>query len=471
MTVAPAAPDVPRLVAGSTMRHVVVMTATGSVGLIAIFAVDLLSLLYISWIGDPRLTAGVGLATVVLFLATSVNVGLMIAVGALVSRALGAGERDRARRLATSCTVHLAAAGCLVAALILPVLDPLLAGIGASPDTLGVARDFLWIAMPSNALMAVGMGFSGVLRAVGDARRAMYVTLSGAILTAGLDPLLIFGLGLGTDGAAIAIVISRALFAAVGFHGVARVHGLLARPRLRDVTADARPMFAIAIPAILTNVATPLANGIFTAIIARYGDQAVAATAIIDRLVPVAFGGLFALSGSVGPILGQNWGARRFDRMERALRDAVVFMALYVGAVWILLVLASGAITALFHAEGLAAELVVVFCRVSGVMWFFVGLLFVANASFNNLGFPLYSTAFNWARATLGMVPFALLGAALGGPTGALLGVALGSAPFGVAAIVTAFRSIRRLERAALAAGYPSAPGGAKASGLSAAGR
>jgi putative MATE family efflux protein len=396
----------------------------------------------------------------------------MIAVGALVSRALGAGDRDRARRLATSSAVHLAAVGCLVAALILPVLDPLLAGLGASPDTLGVARDFLWIAMPSNALMAVGMGFSGVLRAAGDARRAMYVTLSGAILTAGLDPLLIFGLGLGTDGAAIALVLSRVVFAAVGFHGVARVHGLLARPRLRDVIADARPMFAIAVPAVLTNVATPLANGIFTAILARYGDQAVAATAIIDRLVPVAFGGLFALSGSVGPILGQNWGARRFDRMERALKDAVIFMALYVGAVWILLVLASGAITALFHAEGLTADLVVVFCRVSGVMWFFVGLVFVANAAFNNLGFPLYSTGFNWARATLGMVPFALLGAALGGPTGALVGIALGSAPFGVAAILTALRAIRGLERTAAAeGGYPSHPGGAKASGLSAAGR
>ncbi|HEX2553993.1 MAG TPA: MATE family efflux transporter [Microvirga sp.] len=471
MTAAPAAQEVPRFVAGSTMRHVVVMTATGSVGLIAIFAVDLLSLLYISWLGDPRLTAGVGLATVVLFLSTSVNVGLMIAVGALVSRALGAGEHDRARRLATSCTIHLAAVGCLVTALILPVLDGLLTRIGASSGTLDVARDFLWITMPSNALMAVGMGFSSVLRAVGDAKRAMYVTLSGAILTAGLDPLFIFGLGLGTDGAAAAIVISRVLFAAVGFHGVARVHGLLARPQLRDVIADAHSMFGIAVPAILTNVATPLANGIFTAILARYGDQAVAATAIVDRLVPVAFGGLFALSGSVGPILGQNWGAGRFDRMRQALRDAVVFMTLYVGAVWILLVSSSGLLTDLFHATGLTGELVVVFCLVSGVMWFFVGLLFVANAAFNNLGFPLYSTGFNWARATLGMVPFALLGAALGGPTGALLGVALGPAPFGVAAIVTAFRAIRRLEQAALRAGYPSAPGGAKASGLSAAGR
>ncbi len=471
MTLATAAKDAPRFVTGSTMRHVVVMTATGSIGLIAIFAVDLLSLLYISWLGDPRLTAGVGLATVVLFLATSINVGLMIAVGALVSRALGAGERERARRLATSCTVHMAAVGCLVAALLLPVLDGLLTRIGASPDTFGVARDFLWITMPSNPLMAVGMGFSGVLRAVGDAQRAMYVTLSGAILTAGLDPLLIFGFGLGTEGAAIAIVVSRLLFAAVGFLSVARVHGLLARPRMRDVAADARPMFGIGIPAILTNVATPLANGIFTAILARYGDQAIAATAIVDRVVPVAFGGLFALSGSVGPILGQNWGAGRFDRMRRALKDAVVFMAIYVGAVWILLVALSQPLAVLFHAEGLTADLVVFFCRLSGAMWFFVGLLFVANAAFNNLGFPLYSTGFNWARATLGMVPCALLGAALGGPEGALVGITLGSVPFGIAAIVTAFRAIRWLERAAATdAGHPSHPGGVNALGLSAAG-
>jgi Na+-driven multidrug efflux pump len=82
---APAGPP-PRFVTGSTMRHVAVMTGTGSVGLVAVFAVDLLSLLYVSWLGDPTLTAGVGLATIVLFFAVSINVGLMIAVGALVSR-------------------------------------------------------------------------------------------------------------------------------------------------------------------------------------------------------------------------------------------------------------------------------------------------------------------------------------------------------------------------------------------------
>jgi Zn-dependent protease with chaperone function len=82
-------------------------------------------------------------------------------------------------------------------------------------------------------------------------------------------------------------------------------------------------------------------------------------------------------------------------------------------------------------------------------MWYFIGLVFVANASFNNLGAPLLSTAFNWGRATLGIVPFALLGAHLAGPHGALVGIGLGSVPFGIAAIVTAFWTIRRLERQA----------------------
>ena len=68
---------------GPLMRHVAVMTATGSVGLMAVFVVDLLSLLYVSWLGRPEATAGVGFATIVLYLMVSVNVGLMIAVTAL----------------------------------------------------------------------------------------------------------------------------------------------------------------------------------------------------------------------------------------------------------------------------------------------------------------------------------------------------------------------------------------------------
>lgn len=443
-------------VSGSTLRHVATMTATASVGLIAIFVVDFLSLLYVSRLGRPEATAGVGYATIVLYVMVSFNVGLMIAVTALTARALGAGDRESARRLAGSSLTVMAVCGLALSLLMLPLLPWLLPMLGAQGESLTVASAFLWITLPSNALMALGMGLSGVLRAVGDARRAMYVTLAGGIVTAALDPLLIFGFGLGPNGAAWVTVLSRLVFLAVGFQGAVGVHRMIARPTPAALRRDVRPTFAIAAPAILTNLANPIANACFFGIIARFGDQVIAATAIIDRLVPVAFGVLFALSGAVGPILAQNWGAQRYDRMRRALTDSVGFAAAYVAAAGLLLVLLRHQLGALFGAGGETAELVAFFCLIAGPMWLFVGALFVANAAFNNLGMPFYSTLFSWGRATLGTVPLAWLGAWQAGPKGALAGAALGAVLFGIAALVTAYRGIARLERAAGAAASPS---------------
>src|SRR6478609_8724734 len=105
------------------------------------------------------------------------------------------------------------------------------------------------------------------------------------------------------------------------------------------IIRDATPFFAIAVPAILTNIAAPASNAFFTSIMSRFGDEAIAASAIIDRVTPVAFGGLFALAGAIGPVVGQNWGARKFDRMRQTLKDALTFMAVYVVIVWVALYL------------------------------------------------------------------------------------------------------------------------------------
>lgn len=443
----PPAGPLPVFVTGSTMRHVIVMTATASIGLMAIFLVDFLSLLYVSWLGRPPATAGVGFATIVLFFTVSINIGLMIAVSALVARALGARDRARARQVAGSTLVLTAAVAIAATLLILPFLPWLLRLLGARGEAFDIALRFLWIALPSNVLMALGMGFSGVLRAVGDAKRAMYVTLAGGVVTAALDPLLIFTAGLGPDGAAVATLISRVIFMGVGFHGAVKIHNLVARPTLAQVRDDARLSLAIAGPAILTNIATPVANAFFASVMSQFGDKAIAASAIIDRLVPLAFGVLFALSGAIGPILGQNWGARRFDRMRGALTDAVIFTVVYVTTTSLILFLLRHQLVALFGVTGLAAELVIFFCLIAGPMWCFAGLLFVANAAFNNLGFPLYATLFSWGRATLGTMPMAAAGAWYGGAQGALLGAAAGTVLFGSAALAMAYRALNTLRQ------------------------
>ncbi|MHB2166992.1 MATE family efflux transporter [Alsobacter sp. R-9] len=430
---------------GSTFRHVTVMSVTGAVGLTALFVVDLVSLLYISWLGDVNVTAGVGFATTVFFFSTSVNIGLMIACAASVSRALGARDRAHARRLAGSSCAWITLIAFVVGVGMLPILDPLLTWLGATGEAHAVAHRFLMISMPSNVLMGLGLSFSAVLRAVGDARRAMYVTLIGGAATAVIDPLLIFGLKLGADGAAWAVVLSRAVFCVIGYLGAVRLHDLVSPPDLKAMLEDARPLGAIAGPAVLTNVAPPVANGFMTAVISPFGEEAVAANAIILRLTPVAFCVLFALAGAVGPIFGQNLGAGLHDRVRRTLTDGLLFSLLTVLLAWAVLALGQNGVVALFHAEGETASLLRLFCTVIAGSWIFHGALFVANAAFNNLGAPLLATAFNWGKATLGTVPFALAGAHWGGAAGALVGQGLGAIVFGIAGVWAAYGSVERI--------------------------
>lgn len=427
------------------MRHVAVMTATGSVGLVAIFVVDALNLFYISMLGVQELAAAIGFASTLMFFIVSVSIGLTIAASALVSRALGRGDRAEAARMGGAAMVFMGLTTSAIVVAVWPFLDPLVGLLGATGETRQLATRFLQIVIPSSPIVSMGMCATGILRGVGDARRAMYVTLAGGIAAAVLDPILIFGFGLGLDGAAISTVLSRLILLAVGIHGAHVVHRLMVLPDVRKLGAAARPFFAIGVPAVLTQIATPVGNAYVTIEMARFGDEAIAGWAIVGRVIPVAFGVIFALSGAVGPILGQNYGAKRYDRLNLAMRDALVFVTLYCLAVWLLLALLAAPVADLFGAVGEARELVIFFCLFVAGSFLFNGTLFVANAAFNNLGFATYSTVFNWGRSTLGVIPFVWVGAQLYGAKGVVAGWGLGAIVFGIAAVIVAFRVVKRI--------------------------
>ncbi len=433
---------------GSLMRHVAVMTATGAIGLMAVFSVDLLSLFWVSRLGDQAFKAAVGYVGLATFFAMSITIGLTIAASATVSRAIGAGDRARGRRLAASSLTIAAIASILVTAVMFVFRDwALIHVVHASGEPLAVASKFLAVTLPANVPMALGFVMSGLLRAVGDARRAMYVTLSGAIVTAVLDPTLIFGLGLGVYGAAWATVVSRLVFLMVGWRGSVIVHDIVARPSLRAARRDFGPIMAIGFPAIMANLATPVGSAYTVRVFSDIGEAAIAAGAIIDRVTPVAFAVIFALTGSVGPIIGQNYGARLMGRVQLTLTDAFVLSVGYVIVAWAALALAAPLIVAAFDAAGDSAAYVTFYCRWGVVAWLFLACLFVANTAFNNLGFPILSMVFNWGRATLGTIPFVTLGVRYGGVQGGLIGVALGCAVFGVIGVAAAYGTTARLAR------------------------
>jgi putative MATE family efflux protein len=436
-----------RFVTGSIMRHVSVMTFTGALGLMALFLVDLADLFFLSLLGQTEITAAIGYAGNIAFANLSISIGTGIAAAALVARNLGAREPERARQFATTGLAFTLMLSTALTLAICVSLDWLLPLLGAHGEALRLAKIFLWTLAPGFIMLAGAIACSFILRGLGDATRAMYITFAAAIVIAVLDPLFIFGFGWGIQGAAAATVIADAAALAVGLHGVHRVHGFLAPFSIAEFRRDLAAIFDIAFPAILTQLATPFANAYVTRAMAPFGDEAVAGWAIVNRLVPVAFGVIFSLSGAVGPIIGQNFGAHEFGRVRRALADGLIFCAIYTAGMSLLLFFFRHEVPYIFKAEGRTIEIVTFFCTFVAISWAFTGAQFVANAAFNNLGYPNHSTAFNWGKATLGTIPFALVGAQWGGPEGIMIGTALGSIIFGVASMFWAFRIVATIGR------------------------
>lgn len=437
-------------VTGSTMRHVAVMTLTGALGLMALFAVDLIDLFFLSMLNQTAVTAAIGYAGTVVFANLSVAIGSGIAAAALVARNVGAGDMNSARGYATSALMFsLIVAGAITITINIGS-GLLLSLLGASGEAKRLAQLFIWTMTPGYILISGAICCSFILRGLGDARRAMYITLSAAVVTIAADPIFIFVLGWGIQGAAVATVVGYLVSFGIGLHGVVKVHRFINPMRVDGLKRDFPAIWAIALPAILTQLATPFANAYMTHEIAAFGDEAVAGFAIVGRVIPVAFGIIFALAGSVGPIIGQNYGAKRHDRVRQTLNDGLIFAAIYTVTTSLILFIFRHEIAEAFNAAGRTVDIVVFFCTFIGISWAFAGAQFVANAAFNNLGRPKLSTWFNWGKATLGTIPFALVGAELGGPEGIFAGTAIGSVIFGIASVATAYRIVRRSEAGVL---------------------
>ena len=425
---------------GGLMRHVATMSLTASVGIWAIFAVDFVDMVFIAMLGETELASAIGYAGTLLFFTNAINIGLSIAAGTLVAQALGRGNEKAAREHATSVGIFALIVSILVPIVVLSNLAGFLGWLGAEGETLAFSIEYCSIILPTMCLMGLAMTAMAVLRAHGNAKASMYVTLLGGLVNAALDPILIFGLDLGLQGAAYASVLARLTMAAGGLWCVIRMHDGFDRPSFALILRDTREVSALAGPAILTNLATPIGTAIITREMAKFGTEAVAAMAVIGRLTPLAFAAVLALSGAIGPIVGQNYGAGQFDRVRGALKAGLIFVSVYVISVTIILFFARTFIADLFEARGEMRDLIFLFCGPLALFQIFNGAIFVCNASFNNLGHPYYSTAVNWGRHTVGTLPFALGGAAIAGASGVLIGQAIGGVIFAIIGVVTAWR-------------------------------
>lgn len=417
---------------GNIMRHVTVMALTSSIGLMALFAVDLVDMAFIAMLGEDNLAAAAGYAATLLFFTNAINLGLSIAAGALISRSLGAGDEKSAREYATSVAIFALITGIILPIIILPNVDFFLGLLGAKGEVARLAAGYLWVILPSMGILGVSLTASSVLYSNGDARRAMFSTLGGGLVNLILDPIFIFVLNMGLEGAALASVFARIAGLLIALIPAITLYNGFDRPSLSLLKRDFFAVSNIAAPSVLTNLASPVGTALVTREMAKFGTEAIAGMAVVGRVAPVAFSVVFALSGAVGPIVGQNYGAQKIDRVKEAFRDSIIFTMVYVVIISGLLFFLRAPIANMFQAEGATRELIYLFCGPLSLVYIASGTIYIANASFNNLGHPIYSTFVNWSVHTLGTLPLILMFGNLYGAQGVLIGQAIGQVVFAI---------------------------------------
>ncbi|MBL4645496.1 MAG: MATE family efflux transporter [Rhizobiales bacterium] len=436
----------PKFLTGSLTKHIVSMSLTAAVGFIALFVVDLADMLFISMLGIDELAAAVGYAGTILFITTSISIGMAIAGGALVAKSLGENKPERATELLTHALIVGVIFAVIIASSIFVNLSELTGLIGATGETQALAISYLEILIPTMPVLMIGIVASAALRSHGAAKLAMMVTIVAGVVNAILDPIFIFVLDMGLDGAAWASVISRFSVAGTAVWYITRRYGGFAELSFGNLGRDLKLISAIAIPAMLANVATPIGSAYVTRAMAEFGDGAVAGMAIIGRVTPIAFALIFAMSGAIGPIIGQNFGAGKHDRVRAAFNSSMILIVVYVIPVVIVLFFLRSPIADMFKAQGITRDLIFLFCGPLSLTWIFTGIIFIANAAYNNLGHPFYSTWVNWGRNTLGIVPFVYFGAQYWGAEGILIGQMAGGVFVAIVSFILAKRLMRKTE-------------------------
>jgi len=399
-----------KLTHGPIRGHLVTQTAPMIVGVAAMMSIGLIDAYFIGQLGSAELAA-ISFIFPITVAVTSLAIGLMVGINSVVARALGEGDSAKATRRANLGLVVSVALGLLVGLLLYALLDPLFALMQAPPDLRGHINKYMGPFALGLPLSTTLMAINGILRAQGEAKRTLVISLVFAGANWVLDPLLItgaFGLkGFGIAGAAYATVIGWSMSAVIGLYLVHRTHLRLDPRVLKDchIPSVTWEILRVAAPASFSNAINPIGLSVLTALLAGEGTAAIAGFGAAGRVQSFAVVPLLALSGAIGAIVGQNWGAKMPARAREAMLWAGGFSVVYGLVVASILSLFGGWFADFFTDDPAIIGEFTSYLRIAAWGYAGFGLLIVANGALNAVDKASYALAQSFARVFLVMLP------------------------------------------------------------------
>lgn len=404
---------------GKISRHIRNMAIPTIGGGIAFALFNITDTYFVGKLGTENLAA-MGFTFPVVMIASAISFGISTGAASLVSRMAGTSNKGGMQRTTTDGIILSLLMVMFFSFLGLKTMDVLFPILGADESTLPLVKEYMTVWYSFVFVVLMPPVSDGAMRALGDAKKPFLVMLTCAVLNIILDPILIFGWfglpAMGIRGAAIATVISRFAGMVVSLSFLHFHYGLISfkNMHLKSVVSSWKAILHIGVPSAGVSLVPQLLRTLLTALAAVVGGNiAVAAVAVgsrIEGFINIASG---AIGSSIIPIVGQNWGAKQYERVEEMRRLLIRLAFVVTGVVIVLMNIFAYPVVRIFTEDLAVQKMAVVYLRI--ILIGTIGLnIYTWNGSIlNAIGSSMVTLKINAGGTLFLMMPALYLGSKL----------------------------------------------------------
>ena len=342
-----------------------------------------------------------------------IGLGMMFGAGAssYISRLLGKGDNEQADKTASTSLFSGLLVGAIIIIDIMVFLDPVLTALGSTETILPYARAYAKIYVTGSIINVFTVMMNNLLTAQGATKFTMIAMLTGSIANVILDPVMIYGMDLGIEGAAIATVISLCINMALYIGYIAKKKGVL-RFSVRNIDSSKTiyvEVLKIGIPVLLFQMLASVAMGSINTAAKPYGDYAVAAMGAVTRIMTVVTYVVFGFLKGFQPFAGYNYGAKKYERLKKSIRLCMIWSTVFCIVAAIVLFIFADPIVSLFGTNTEMVDIAAKALRLNAVLFITFGFQMVYASLYLAIGKSLVGSVLSLSRQGIFFFPLVLV--------------------------------------------------------------
>lgn len=439
------------LTTGPVHKHLIRLSVPMLWGIFSIISVQLADVYFISRLGTLEL-ASISFIFPIALVLTHLSFGFSIAIASVVSRLIGEKKQEDVKRVVLHGLILAFSFSSSVALLCFFISPYMFEALGADEQARALINQYFPYWLISFAIMAIPVSGNSALRAAGNAIHPAVVMMSVALINLILDPLLIFGWygfpELGVKGAAVATLSAYACGFVLGLFFLLRRKDLIGFSSLyvSDIKDSLKRLLIVALPASIANIIVPFTNTVIVGVLAVHGVSAVAGHGVTNRVEAFALIAVISLAVGMTPVIGQNWGARLYERVHKTLNLAIGFNMVWSLFIAFLLYVFAQEIAEAFSDDEDVIKVAVLFFKTVPVSYGFANLVLGWSSAFNAMGRSVRALVMMLVHASM-LISGVFIGNNIGGVQGIFIAISAVNIIVGSFFHLLSWRSCLQLEQ------------------------